>query len=60
MWLSANYPIKEESEQKRTAMTWTFTNVVIEIIAGAIGGCAIAAAVKEYSFGILEIGRAHV
>jgi uncharacterized membrane protein YeaQ/YmgE (transglycosylase-associated protein family) len=53
VWLSANYTIKEESEQKRTAMTWTFTNVVIEIIAGAIGGCAIAAAVKEYSFGIL-------
>jgi hypothetical protein len=24
-------------------MTWTFTNVVIETIAGAIGGCAIAA-----------------
>ena len=34
-------------------MTWTFTNLVIEIIAGAIGGCAIAAAAKEYNFGIL-------
>ena len=34
-------------------MTWTFTNLVIEIIAGAVGGCAIAAAAKEYNFGIL-------
>ena len=34
-------------------MTWTFTNLVIEIIAGAIGGCAITAVAKEYNFGIL-------
>ena len=34
-------------------MTWTPTNLVIEIIAGAIGGCAIAAAAKEYNFGVL-------
>ena len=46
-------PHKEASEQKRTAMTWTFTYFVIEIIAGAIGGCTIAAAAKEYNFGIL-------
>ena len=35
-------------------MTWTFTNLVIEIIAGAIGGCAVAAVAKEYNFGILS------
>jgi hypothetical protein len=51
--LSANHTITEVSEQKRTAMTWTFTNLAIEIIAGAIGGCAIAAAAKEYNFGVL-------
>jgi hypothetical protein len=51
--LSANRTIKEESEQKRTAMTWTLTNLVIEIIAGAIGGYAIAAVAKEYNFGLL-------
>jgi uncharacterized membrane protein YeaQ/YmgE (transglycosylase-associated protein family) len=34
-------------------MTWTFTNLVIEIIAGAIGGCAITTVAKEYNFGIL-------
>ena len=33
-------------------MTWTLTNLVIEIIAGALGGCVIAAAAEEYSFGI--------
>jgi hypothetical protein len=54
VWLSTNHTIKEEGEQKRTPMTWTFTNLVIEIIAGAIGGCAIAAAAKEYNFGILS------
>jgi uncharacterized membrane protein YeaQ/YmgE (transglycosylase-associated protein family) len=51
--LSAKRTIKEESEQKRTAMIWTPTNLVIEIIAGAIGGYAIAAVAKEYNFGIL-------
>ena len=34
-------------------MTWTLTNLVIEVIAGAIGGCAIIAVVKEYNFGVL-------
>jgi uncharacterized membrane protein YeaQ/YmgE (transglycosylase-associated protein family) len=32
-------------------MIWTFTNLVIEIIAGVIGGHAIAAVAKEHSFG---------
>jgi len=35
-------------------MIWTPTNLVIEIIAGAIGGYAIAAVAKEYNFGILS------
>lgn len=34
-------------------MTWTITNLVIEIVAGIIGGNAISAAAKEYSFGVL-------
>lgn len=32
-------------------MTWTLTNLVIELIAGVIGGHAIATAAKEHSFG---------
>lgn len=46
-------PSKEESEQKRTAMTWTLTKLVIEIVAGVIGGCAVTTVAKDYSFGIL-------
>jgi hypothetical protein len=34
-------------------MTWTFTNLIIEIIAGIVGGHAIAAVAKEHSFGAL-------
>jgi hypothetical protein len=51
-WLSAGPAIKEESEQKGPTVTWTATNLVIEIIAGAIGGCAVAVA-REYNFGVL-------
>ena len=36
-------------------MTWTITNLFIEIIAGIVGAHAISAAAKEYSFGV--IGR---
>jgi len=32
-------------------MTWTIANLVIEIIAGIVGGLGIAAALKEHSFG---------
>jgi uncharacterized membrane protein YeaQ/YmgE (transglycosylase-associated protein family) len=32
-------------------MTWTVTNLVIQIIAGILGGHAAAAAAKEHSFG---------
>ena len=34
-------------------MTWTITNLVIEIIAGIIGAHAISAAAKEHSFGVI-------
>jgi uncharacterized membrane protein YeaQ/YmgE (transglycosylase-associated protein family) len=34
-------------------MTWTVTNLIIQIIAGVIGGNAISAAAKEHSFGVL-------
>jgi hypothetical protein len=34
-------------------MTWTVTNLVIEFIAGIVGAHAIAAAVKEHSFGVI-------
>jgi hypothetical protein len=34
-------------------MTWTLTNLIIEIVAGVVGGHAIAAAAKEHSFGRL-------
>jgi hypothetical protein len=45
----ANTPEKSQ----RHAMTWTLTNFIIEIVAGVIGGNAIAAAAKEHSFGWL-------
>jgi len=34
-------------------MSWTFTNLVIEIIAGIVGAHAISAAAKEHSFGAI-------
>ena|SRR5215831_9796711 len=34
-------------------MTWSITNVVIQLVAGILGGHAAAAAVKEHSFGLL-------
>jgi uncharacterized membrane protein YeaQ/YmgE (transglycosylase-associated protein family) len=34
-------------------MTWSFTNVAIQIITGILGGHAAAAVVKEHSFGLL-------
>lgn len=32
-------------------MIWSITNLVIEIIAGVIGGCAMAGVAKEHRFG---------
>ena len=34
-------------------MTWTVTNLFIEIIAGIVGAHAISAAAKEHSFGVI-------
>ena len=34
-------------------MTWTFTNLAIQIVAGVIGGNLAAALGKEHSFGVL-------
>jgi uncharacterized membrane protein YeaQ/YmgE (transglycosylase-associated protein family) len=34
-------------------MTWTVSNLVIEIIAGIVGAHAISAAAKEHSFGVV-------
>jgi hypothetical protein len=34
-------------------MTWTLTNLIIEIIPGIVGGHAIAAVAKEHTFGAL-------
>jgi hypothetical protein len=34
-------------------MTWTMTNLMIEIIAGIVGAHTVAMAVREYSFGAL-------
>ena len=34
-------------------MTWTVTNLVIEIIGGIVGGFAMAGVAKEHSFGAL-------
>ncbi len=34
-------------------MTWSITNLVIQIIGGILGGHAAAVAAKEYSLGVL-------
>jgi uncharacterized membrane protein YeaQ/YmgE (transglycosylase-associated protein family) len=34
-------------------MTWTVTNLLIQIITGILGGHAAATAAKEHSFGVL-------
>jgi uncharacterized membrane protein YeaQ/YmgE (transglycosylase-associated protein family) len=34
-------------------MTWTATNLIIEIITGILGGHAAAAAAKEHEFGLI-------
>jgi uncharacterized membrane protein YeaQ/YmgE (transglycosylase-associated protein family) len=51
--LRAVYSIKKEDEKKRRAMNWTLTNFLIEMIAGIVGGNAIAVVAKEHSFGAL-------
>jgi len=53
MRLRSGLAAKEETQGQRGAMTWTITNLVIEIIAGIVGAHAISAAVKEHSFGAI-------
>ena len=54
MRLRSGSPAKEETQRKAGAMTWTVTNLVIEIInAGIVGAHAISAAAKEHSFGVI-------
>lgn len=53
MRLRAGRAANQEANKKGRAMTWTVTNLVIEIIAGILGGHAIAAVAKEHSFGAL-------
>ena len=44
---------KEETQRQGRTMTWTVTNLFIEIIAGIVGAHAISAAAKEHSFGVI-------
>ena len=53
MRLGASRAAKQEANEKRRAMTWTLSNLVIETVAGILGGHAIAAVAKEHSFGAL-------
>ena len=53
MRLRSRSAAKEEAQKQDDAMTWTVTNLVIEIMAGIIGAHAISAAAKEHSFGVV-------
>ena len=53
MRLRSAFATKEEAQSQRGAMTWTVTNLVIEIIAGIVGAHAISAVAKEHSFGAI-------
>jgi uncharacterized membrane protein YeaQ/YmgE (transglycosylase-associated protein family) len=62
---SANFERGDDSERdQETAtnrgqnMTWTLTNLIIQIVAGVIGGYAAAAAMHEHSFGTIGHGLA--
>jgi uncharacterized membrane protein YeaQ/YmgE (transglycosylase-associated protein family) len=43
----------QKRRQEGAAMTWTLTNFLIQMIAGIIGGHAIATVAKEHNFGAL-------
>ena len=45
--------MKAENEARGRKMEWSFTNLWIEIVTGALGGNTAAVALKEHSFGIL-------
>jgi hypothetical protein len=51
--LSAGRATQQEKNKKKRPMTWTLTNFIIELVAGVVGGHAIAAVAKEHSFGAL-------
>jgi hypothetical protein len=34
-------------------MSWTFTNLLLQVIAGVLGAHAVAGAVRDYAFGAL-------
>jgi len=53
MRLRSGFAAKEETKKQDSAMTWTVTNLVIEIITGIVGAHAISAAFKEHSFGVI-------
>jgi len=53
MRLRSAFATKEEAQSQSGAMTWTVTNLVIEIIAGIVGAHAISAVAKEHSFGAI-------
>jgi uncharacterized membrane protein YeaQ/YmgE (transglycosylase-associated protein family) len=53
MWLCSGLAAKEETQRQSDTVTWTATNLVVQIIAGIFGGNAISAAAKEHSFGML-------
>lgn len=49
MRLRSRSGTKEETQKQDDAMSWTVTNLVIEVVAGIIGAHAISAAAKEHS-----------
>lgn len=51
--LPAGLLAKQEKNKKSRSMSWTLTNLLIELIAGIVGGHMIAAVAKEHSFGAL-------
>ena len=53
MRLRSDFAAKEKAQSQSGAMTWTVTNLVIQIIAGIVGAHAISAVAKEHSFGVI-------
>ncbi len=53
MRLPSGFVAKEEAQGRRHTLTWTVTNLVIEIIAGIVGAHAISAVANEHSFGVI-------
>jgi uncharacterized membrane protein YeaQ/YmgE (transglycosylase-associated protein family) len=53
MRLPSGFAAKEETQRRRHTLTWTVTNLVIEIVAGIVGAHAISVVAKEHSFGAI-------